>query len=287
MQRTSTAMLLAAATVRQARDAGDRQAQRDALLARACLEGCGRPGARLLAALDSALGRAGLDALESLYLPGIVAHYAWRKRRIRAWALQACADGARQVLALGAGFDALSLRLLERTPGLRAFEIERGPNLAIKRAALARTGLQHPRLSLVEADLGAVAVDAALQAAPGFDPQRPTLVVAEGVLMYLARPELRRLLDGLARALPRARLVATAMSRPAAGGAPGFVRQRPWARRWLERAGEPFRWGETRAGLAALLGECALQLECIADPDEAGDPDPSPGEWLFCARFAG
>nr|WP_217497801.1 class I SAM-dependent methyltransferase [Lysobacter enzymogenes] len=192
---------------------------RNAALARACLQGCGRPGARLLCAVDHALGRVLLAALETLYLPGIGAHYAWRKRRIRRWALQACGDGARQLLVLGAGFDGLSLFLLERIPGLRAFEIERESTVAIKREALCWLGVREPRLSLIAADLSVVAIEALLPGIPRFDPRQPTLVVAEGVLMYLEPPELQRLLRGLARTLPGAGLIATAMA-PAAAGAP-------------------------------------------------------------------
>ncbi|ROU06198.1 class I SAM-dependent methyltransferase [Lysobacter enzymogenes] len=290
MDRVSTSMLLAAAAVRQARSDADPSdtdpaVSRNAALARACLQGCGRPGARLLWAVDHAPGRVLLAALETLYLPGIGAHYAWRKRRIRRWALRACGDGARQLLVLGAGFDGLSLFLLERIPGLRAFEIERESTVAIKREALRRLGVREPRLGLVAADLSVVAVEALLPDIPRFDPRLPTLVVAEGVLMYLDPPELQRLLRGLAQTLPGAGLIATAMA-PAAAGAPGFARQRSWVRRWLQRAGEPFRWAQTRDGLAATLAAASVRLERIADPDEAADPDPSPGEWLFAGEFA-
>lgn len=94
MQRISTSMLLAAACVRQARNDRDPDAQQDAALARACLQGCGAAGRRLLRAVDHAFGRLLLRMAETLYLPGIGAHYAWRKRHIRRWALQACTQPA-------------------------------------------------------------------------------------------------------------------------------------------------------------------------------------------------
>ncbi|BAV99897.1 class I SAM-dependent methyltransferase [Lysobacter enzymogenes] len=284
MERTSTSMLLAAAAVRQARRDGDAAVQANARLARACLRGCGAAGRRLLFALDHAPGRWLLAALEAAHLPGIGAHYAWRKRHIRRWALQACADGARQVVVLGAGFDGLSLALLAQSPQLRAFEVERESAVAIKRAALLKVGAEDPRLSLIAADLAQTPAQEALRAAPGFDPAATTVVIAEGVLMYLSPEELQRLLRGLAATLDDARLIATAMALRT-DATPGFARQRPWVQRWLRRAGEPFRWGASRACLPALLLAAGVRLERVADPDAAADPDPSPGEWVFAGSL--
>jgi len=284
MQRTSTSMLLAAAAVRQARYYGDAAVQTNARLARACLRGCGAAGRRLLFALDHAPGRWLLAALEAAYLPGLGAHYAWRKRHIRRWASQACADGARQAVLLGAGFDGLALALLAQAPQLRAFELEREGAVAIKRAALREIGADDPRLSLIAVDLAQTSASAALRAAPGFDPAAATVVIAEGVLMYLSADELQRLLRGLAATLDDARLIATAMALRA-DATPGFARQRPWVARWLRRAGEPFRWGATREGLDAALRAAAVELQCVADPQASADPDPSPGEWVFAGAL--
>lgn len=288
MAGTSTSMLLAAACVRQARRDRDPAVQRNAALARACLQGCGAAGRRLLWAVDHAFGRLLLRLSETLYLPGIGAHYAWRKRHIRRWALQACeragAGRVRQLVVLGAGFDGLSLRLLARAPALRAFEIDRAHSVAIKRAALAQIGVDDPRLVLVGADLACESIEAVLRAMPGFDPGVATLVIAEGVLMYLAPAELRALVRGLARTLPQAQLIATAMALRT-DATPGFARQRPWVGGWLRRAGEPFRWGATRAGLDASLREAGVELHCVADPLAPADPDPSPGEWVFAGAL--
>ncbi|MFK3647828.1 class I SAM-dependent methyltransferase [Lysobacter enzymogenes] len=288
MERISTSMLLAAACVRHARRDRDPAVQRDAALARACLQGCGAAGRRLLWAVDHAFGRLLLRMAEALYLPGIGAHYAWRKRHIRRWALRACtqadAGRARQVVVLGAGFDGLSLHLLARAPTLRAFEIDRAHSVAIKRAALAQIGVDDPRLVLVAADLTCEPIEAVLRAMPGFDPSLATLAIAEGVLMYLAPADLRALMRGLARTLPQAQLIATAMALRA-DATPGFACQRPWVGGWLRRAGEPFRWGVSRAGLDASLREAGIELHCVADPQAPADPDPSPGEWVFAGSL--
>ncbi|HTX72203.1 MAG TPA: SAM-dependent methyltransferase [Rectinemataceae bacterium] len=93
--------------------------------------------------------------------------------------------GAAQFVILGAGFDTRALRL---TPdvALRAFEVDAAGTQAIKREALKRAGIDAAGLTLVAADFEkddwlALLVDA------GFDPGRPTLLIWEGVTMYLDR----------------------------------------------------------------------------------------------------
>src|SRR5690606_11566638 len=103
--QASTAMLIAAAEVMAARREG-----RDDLPARfapAGLEACGDAGTRMLRRADSAGGRTLLRLVEAAVLPGIAAHYRWRKRRVRRWVHEAVEAGARQLLVLGAGLDAL------------------------------------------------------------------------------------------------------------------------------------------------------------------------------------
>ncbi len=276
----STSLLLAAAAVRQAHTDPTPGAQHNAVLARACLERAGKTGRHLLRAVDTALGRGLLRLVEAGCLPGIGAHYAWRKRRIGQWAAQACADGARQVLILGAGLDGLSHRLLAQTPALHVFEFDRAGTLALKRDALRALRLDDPRLHLCPGELGKVPLARWQRGLPGFVPEQPTLVIAEGVLMYLPLEATQALLRQLARALPDARLIATAMDlRP--NGAPGFARQRPWVRTWLERRGEPFRWAAPRQALPVLLGHSGVRLTAIAEPGGPDDPDPAPGEWVF------
>lgn len=276
-------MLLAASAIQHARAADDVIAQCHAMLARACLERAGASGRRLLRIVDTGWGRALLAVLERLLLPGLSAHYLWRKRRIRHWALQACDARIRQVLILGAGFDGLGLTLLDHRRDLRVFELERPATMQIKRAALQALGLERPQLSLIGVELGGAAPPG-LQELQGFDADRPTLVIAEGVLMYLTRHEVIHMLQQLAQALPGGRLIATAMARRT-DGHPGFHRQHRLVRHWLRWRGEPFQWGTDKTGLATLLHTGQVDFRRVADPDEATDPDPSPGEWVFAGAF--
>ncbi|ALN63450.1 hypothetical protein GLA29479_2584 [Lysobacter antibioticus] len=282
MSSVSTAMLVAAATVQ--RGYGRVELTQQAQLARACLERCGAGGRWLLWLVDRALGRACLSALEVLALPGLRGHYAWRKRRIVHWAERACADGATQAVLIGSGYDGLGWSLAQRYPALRVFELDRADSVAIKREALRQLRADTSRLRLLGADLERDDALGTLLADPAFDPGRPTLCVAEGVLMYLQPGRAQQLLRALAQRLPRTVLVATAME--LRRGRPRFRRERPWVRGWLQRRGEPFRWGCERDALDAWLAECSWILRELAEPGDPDDPDPSPGEWLFLAHCA-
>ncbi|MBX9401461.1 SAM-dependent methyltransferase [Lysobacter sp. BMK333-48F3] len=283
MNGVSTAMLVAAASVRDGRERGEPSAQ--AQLARACLERCGAGGRGLLRLVDHALGRSCLSALEALALPGLRGHYAWRKRRIAQWADRACADAAAQAVLIGAGYDGLGYGLAQRHPRLRVFELDRADTVAVKREALRSVRAHAPRLRLLATDLQRDEALGELFADPGFDPVRPTLCVAEGLLMYLPPARAQRLLGELARRLPPCSvLLATAME--LRRGRARFRRERPWVRAWLRRRGEPFRWGCERDAIGAWLGACGWTLHALAEPEDSDDPDPSPGEWLFMAERA-
>lgn len=279
----STAQVLAAAAVLHARAGADASAW-NARVAAACLRHGGATGACLLQALATRPGRSLLRLLEYTMLPGITAHYAWRKRRIRAWAERTCAGGTRQVLILGAGFDGLGAELADGAARPRVYEVDLAPTIALKRRALASLGFAQPRLHFVACDLAQAALPAALAGAPQFDPHAATLVIAEGVLMYLPIPAAIRLLQGLAGLLRQARCIATAMQAGADGRA-DFALARPWLRPWLRCNSEPFRWGCSRAALPATLLRAGLAVDSVADPDTADDPDPCPGEWLFAGAL--
>jgi methyltransferase (TIGR00027 family) len=105
--------------------------------------------------------------------------------------ISACAEGARQVVLLGAGFDARAFRL--RWPdGVRCFELDTPDVLASKERVVAAHRAR-PRCArlLVPADLRGD-WPAQLTAAD-FDPARPTVWIAEGLLVYLDPDQVDRL----------------------------------------------------------------------------------------------
>ena len=286
-ERASTPMLIAAAEVLAARGEGHDSLR--ARLAHACLDRCGAPGARLLRLAGSATGRALLRLAEFAMLPGIAAHYAWRKRRIWRWVEGEVAAGARQLLVLGAGFDALGPRMAIRHPSLRVLEIDRPGTIAVRAPALRACGVCTPRLTLHAADLAAEGLSGALERVgpAGFSRDARTIVVAEGLLMYLPLTAVARLCRDLQIHLRApAGIVASAMECDARSS-PGFRRQRRWVDGWLARRGEPFAWGAARADLPEVLAPAGIVAHQFADPRDPHEPDPCPGEWLFRGTLLG
>jgi len=107
--------------------------------------------------------------------------------------LAACADGARQVVLLGAGFDTRAFRL-PWPPGVRCFELDTPDVLEAKEQVLAaQRAVPGCERTTVPGNL----LDdwpAALRSA-GQRPDQPTAWVAEGLLVYLSPDDVDELLD--------------------------------------------------------------------------------------------
>ncbi len=115
------------------------------------------------------------------------------------------AAGARQVVLMGAGFDARGLRFPELAgAGARVYEVDFGALLATKRALLAGAGVAAPpHVAYVACDFTAEGFDAALAAslaAAGFRAGEGALFVWEGVIAYLDRASVERSLRFMASA---------------------------------------------------------------------------------------
>lgn len=275
-----TSLLIAVATLLEVGDESGLESR----LTHAALIRAGAPGLRLLWLSQRGLGRTLLRALESIMLPGLARHYRWRKRRIAGWAEDQIAQGVEQVVVLGAGFDVLACNLARRHQTLTAIEIDRAAPSALKRSILGDLGAMPPNLHGCAGDLAREPLAAILARCAAFDSRRPTLIVAEGVLMYLAPDEVWRLMCAFAHLMSApVALIATAMTRRD-NGRIGFEFESRGVRHWLKRHGEPFRWGATAEALPDTLRELRIRLEAIADPRIADDPDPCPGEWLFRGR---
>ena len=106
------------------------------------------------------------------------------------------ADGARQVILLGGGFD-MRAHLFDN-PDVSFFEVDQKAVLLFKSAILDRHGIQQsPSLlaNYLEADVPSGLAD------HGFDPDAPTLIVWEGNTMYLPPESIMPFLNRLADAI--------------------------------------------------------------------------------------
>ncbi len=187
-------------------------------------------------------------------------HIALRKRFVADVAEAEIRAGASQLIVLGAGFDVLAQCLASRHPSLRAFEVDQPLMHEWKRDALER--MRRPdHLELVAADLAAPDPLAPLLAARGFDGSARSVVIAEGLLMYLPPPQVEAILDFVARRTGAGtRLVFTFLD-SADGGGPRITRAKWFVRYYLWRVREPFRWWIRRDELAGFLTRHGLALE--------------------------
>ena len=201
-------------------------------------------------------GRLWWRGVERLALPGIMSHWMRRKREIDRLARDAAAEGFSQLIVLGAGLDTLAFRLGAERLYERVISADHPAALGIVRIALGSGAECHsaPRtVELLALDLVDDDVCDVVTATPAFDSGRATLVVIEGVLMYLAEPAVSRVLRSLARLpAPRVRLIASWML--AEPGQPvGFRGQSPLVPAWLRGRSEPMLWASTPATLPSFL----------------------------------
>jgi methyltransferase (TIGR00027 family) len=216
------------------------------------------------------LRRAALG-VERIVSPGFVAHYALRKSVIRAELRRAFEEGHRQVVLLGAGFDMLSTCLPTEA---RVFEVDHPATQAAKKQAL---GSSSPgRHGFVSADLAVEDLRDALLRAPGFDPARDTVYVAEGLLMYLTPARVAALLCDLdGRGQHRTRVVMTVIT-PDRDGAYRLHTQRRVVDACMRGLDEPFVWGTSRESLPALLafyGLCPARITSTFELKDSHFPE--------------
>ena len=190
--------------------------------------------------------------IEGITIPGILLHYALRKKCIAALACSALNDGTTQVVTIGAGFDPLTFELHHDFPSVRFWEIDHPTTQRHKLRALPR--VSPDRLHFVAADLNATALDKEPLIANGFDPTRRTFWIAEGLLMYLRADMVASLIRTLnSLSASRSQFVFTFMEKNGDGGI-RFDSQSKLVDRWLRSRGEPFLWGATRSELVGLVG---------------------------------
>lgn len=179
------------------------------------------------------------------------------------------ADGGRQLVLLGAGFDCRALRMpeLEQT---NVFEVDHPATQRHKRATLDEIGAPSPA-RYVSWDFETRALDELPEglAAAGHDAAEPTLTIWEGVTMYLTEAAI----DASLRAIAAYSATASQLAMTYMGRAPG---QKPsFLARMVQVAaaqiGEPFKWGWDPDALPAYLEDRGFVLHDDVSTPEAAD----------------
>jgi methyltransferase, putative, TIGR00027 family len=189
--------------------------------------------------------------VEGVTIPGILLHYALRKKCIRELVRSALANGVAQVVILGAGFDSLSSELQLEFPTARFWEIDHPATQRHKVRACSEIGIE--RVHFVAVDLNAASLDREALIGSGFDPAKRTFWIAEGLLMYFPADivsSLTRTMSSLSA--PGSQLAFTFMEKQRDGHI-RFDSQTKLVTWWLRTRGEPFLWATTRSELAEFV----------------------------------
>jgi methyltransferase (TIGR00027 family) len=121
--------------------------------------------------------------IERLTIPGILLHYALRKKCIAGLVRSALINGATQVAIIGAGFDPLGLELHHQFPSAQFWEIDHPATQRHKLRSFSEIGTE--RLHFVAMDLSGPTFDGRALIKASLDPTQRAVWIAEGLLMYL------------------------------------------------------------------------------------------------------
>ncbi len=210
----------------------------------------------------------GLPDLSRGLEPGVVA----RHRYIDEALLDAVGGGARQVVLLGAGYDARFWRFADALRDCALFEVDH-PATAAARADRA-TRLPDVGARRVAVDFEVDDFAPRLEAA-GFDRDVPAFFVWEGVSMYLPRGSVVSTLGRIGRLAARGSRVGFDLMAGDHHDAPLVERL---AHAALRAVGEPLVFGVAPADAGELVGEAGLRvLEVTGVPELCGRWGYDPG----------
>ena len=190
-------------------------------------------------------------------LPGMRASLEARTVFFDQQVIGAIAAGIGQVVILGAGYDDRALRF--RTPGVRFFELDHPATQAFKLRQVEGLRPRARELRHVAVDFTRETLGDAL-ARVGHDTAVPTAWVFEGVISYLAPPDVAKAIEAMAaRSAPGSRLLATYNE-------PSWIRSANSV--ISSRSHEPQRASFTRETMRSLLAEHGFVVRSDRDGRE-------------------
>jgi len=189
--------------------------------------------------------------IERMTIPGILLHYALRKKCIASLARSALGNGTTQVVIIGGGFDPLSFELHENFGKVRFWEIDHPATQRHKVRAFPKIGAE--RLHFIAVDLNATALNGEALIKSGFDPAQRTFWIAEGLLMYLPADIVSSLMRTLKSLSASGSQFAFTFMEKQNDGRIRFHSQSKLVDCWLVGRDEPFVWGTTRDELVDLV----------------------------------
>lgn len=128
-----------------------------------------------------------LTSLEDAILPGDLMHLLMRKRYIYEELVRARDEGFEQLVVIGSGFDFAGIRW--SMWGGSSFELDRPRTHALKKKLNRLSHFNPPDLWYLPVGENDTDFDGQLRDHPFFDPDKPTIFIAEGFLDYLNKEE--------------------------------------------------------------------------------------------------
>jgi len=189
--------------------------------------------------------------IERTTIPGILLHYALRKKCISELVRSAVANGVAQVVILGAGFDPLTSELQREFPRAQFWEIDHPATQRHKVRACSEFGIE--RVHFVAVDLSTTALEREALMSTGFDSAKRTFWIAEGLLMYFTADIVSSLMKSLSNLGAAESQFAFTFMEKQQDGHIRFDSQTKLVDWWLRIRGEPFLWGSTRSELAEVI----------------------------------
>jgi len=166
-------------------------------------------------------------------------------------------EGIVQVWNVGAGLDTLTVRLAPEYPDVRFWELDHPATAAVKQNAVKEYAKPlPPNLAFVSADLSETSLENVM-GSTSFDCKAPTIVVLEGLLMYLEEGHVKELLANLHKTVGSGSRIALDHF-----GFKNNLIDNGWLtyfQMWsASRLGEPWLWGIDPRDLASFLARDGL-----------------------------
>ena len=185
-------------------------------------------------------------------LPGQFEAIAHRKAFFERQVREGIDSGAAQVLVLGAGYDTLCWRLAPQFPAVSFFEIDHPATARLKAKGLFAMGCPD-NLCLLAEDLAEKQLVDVLTEHRLWDTNAPTVILAEGLVMYLLPEAVYKLFSQSAELVAQGSRIAFSYIPTGSDGRPDAGR---WTglMLWLQKAiGEPWLWSIRPEQLDAYL----------------------------------
>ena len=187
-------------------------------------------------------------------LPGQFEAFAHRKAFCERQVRDGIGAGATQILVLGAGYDTMGWRLAPEFSGVNFFEIDHPATARLKDRGIDAMG-RRKNLCLIAEDLGKRELVDVLKTNNSWDQSARTVIVAEGLVMYLPHEAVLDLfcqcavVSGVGSRIAFSYIPTGADGRPDAGRWTGLML-------WLQKVvGEPWTWSIRPEELGLFLEE--------------------------------